>query len=110
MFKKMKEKKTTSADEVEAPECSTRSVTQHIRSSAPALTERERWMAGRERQTERKVRETLPTDPSPHTDAVVPLHGREVSPAPSLPRMLMQPPLPGNRLMGVAQGLGTRNV
>lgn len=74
------------------------------------LTEWERWMAGRERQTERKVGETLPADPSPHTDAVVPLHGREVSPAPSLPRMLMQPPLPGNRLMGVAQGLGTRNV
>lgn len=37
------------------------------------------------------------------------LHRQEVSPAPSLPRMLMQPRLPGNRLRGVAQGLTTRS-
>lgn len=51
--KKKKGKKTTSADVVEAPACSTWSVTQHIHSSAPAaervfLSEGESWMAARE--------------------------------------------------------------
>lgn len=79
------------------------------------LTERESWMAARERERDRRQerwgrrcersrRLTLTLS------CLCSLHGREVSPAPSLPRMLMQPPLPGNRLLGVAQGLGTRNI
>lgn len=35
------------------------------------LTERESWMAARGSQTVRKVGETLRTEPSPHTDAVL---------------------------------------
>lgn len=124
-FKKKKktekeEKKTTSADAVEAPACSTRSATQHIRSSAPAAErvflsnwagkldgckrERDRRQERWGRRCERSRRLTLTLS------CLCSLHGWEVSPAPSLPRMLMQPPLPGNRLLGVAQGLGTRNI
>lgn len=70
----------------------------------------EHWKPIRERQTERGGCWERNRCFTPTLSWLLSLHRQEVSPAPSLPRILMQPRLPGNRLRGVSQSLTTRSI